>query len=85
MDYLNRNPRNRRRGWGGSYNSSVKVIDSGKDEEPDDVEIKVPELNAKDAKSFENVEKIIAGKVFDKMFQWEFKYVDMILMCLCLW
>ncbi|MCL7050933.1 hypothetical protein MKW94_009408, partial [Papaver nudicaule] len=52
-----------------SSNSPAKVIDSGKDEEPDDVEIKVPELNAKDAKSFENVEKIIAGKVFDKMFQ----------------
>ncbi|KAI3989398.1 hypothetical protein MKX01_035394, partial [Papaver californicum] len=37
-----------------------KVIESGNDEEPDDVEVKVPELNAKDSKSFETVEKIIA-------------------------
>ncbi|KAI3894609.1 hypothetical protein MKW92_035425 [Papaver armeniacum] len=54
-----------------------KVIESGNDEEePDDVEIKVPktsknkkvpELNAKDANSFETVQKIIAGGQFEKL------------------
>ncbi|RZC89950.1 hypothetical protein C5167_029020 [Papaver somniferum] len=46
-----------------------KVIESGNDEEeePDDVEIKVPELNAKDAKSYETIEKIIAGGQVEKL------------------
>ncbi|KAI3915138.1 hypothetical protein MKW98_011483 [Papaver atlanticum] len=46
-----------------------KVIESGNDEEEDsdDVEIKVPELNAKDAKSYETIEKIIAGGQVEKL------------------
>ncbi|KAI3995380.1 hypothetical protein MKX01_040496 [Papaver californicum] len=44
-----------------------EVIESENDEEPDDVDVKVPELNAKDAKSFENVEKIIAGGQLEKL------------------
>ncbi|KAI3932271.1 hypothetical protein MKW98_024991 [Papaver atlanticum] len=54
-----------------------KVNEPGNDEEePDDVEIKVPEtskkkkvpeLNAKDAKNFETVEKIIAGGQLEKL------------------
>ncbi|OVA08310.1 zinc finger protein [Macleaya cordata] len=44
-----------------------KVIDSGSQEEADDVEVKLPELDAKDLKSFENVEKMIAAGQLEKL------------------
>ncbi|XP_026452860.1 zinc finger CCCH domain-containing protein 62-like isoform X2 [Papaver somniferum] len=44
------------------------VIESGNDEEKlDDVEVKIPELNAKDAKSYETIEKIVAGGQVEKL------------------